>query len=140
MATADPHWSRWRSSAGFSVSTFQRERVYQSRGVHWHGIRCYRTQEQAMADSFLEDQLKRIREMSERMSQATRHAAELNHELARNREAGRQGPLNEVRDLRTYSPTRESGLAENESSRQRSESDAGNTRRHSARDTSRRRR
>jgi len=93
-----------------------------------------------MADSFLEDQLKRIREMSERMSQATRHAAELNHELARNREAGRQGPLNEVRDLRTYSPTRESGLAENESSRQRSESDAGNTRRHSARDTSRRRR
>ena len=92
-----------------------------------------------MADSFLEAQLKRIREMSERMSQATSHAAELNHELARNREAGRQGPLNEVRDLRTYSPTKESGLAENES-RQRSESDAGTTRRHTARDTSRRRR
>ena len=93
-----------------------------------------------MADSFLEDQLKRIREMSERMSQATNHAAELSHELARNREAGRQGPLNEVRDLRTYSPTLESGLADNESSRQRSESDAGSARRHTARDSSRRRR
>ena len=91
-----------------------------------------------MADSFLEAQLKRIRDMSERMSQATNHAAELNNELARNREAGRQGPLNEVRDLRTYSPTKESGLAENESSR--SEPDAGTTRRHTARDTSRRRR
>ena len=93
-----------------------------------------------MADSFLEEQLKRIREMSERMSQATHHAAELNHELARNREAGRQGPLDEVRDLRTYSPERESGRAENESSRHRSESDAGSARRHTARDTSRRRR
>ena len=93
-----------------------------------------------MADSFLEDQLKRIREMTERMSQATNHAAELNHELARNREVGRQGPLNEVRDLRTYSPDRKSGLAENESSRQRSESDAGSARRHTAPDTSRRRR
>jgi hypothetical protein len=93
-----------------------------------------------MADSFLEDQLKRIREMSERMSQATNYVAELNHELARNREAGRQGPLNEIRDLRTYSPTFQSGLAENESSRQRSESDAGSARRHTVRDTSRRRR
>jgi len=93
-----------------------------------------------MADSFLEDQLKRIREMSERMSRATHDAAELNHELARNREAGRQGPLNEIRDLRTYSPTGESGLAEHESPRQRSESDAGSARRHTARDTSRRRR
>ena len=47
-----------------------------------------------MAESFLEDQLRRIREMTERMSRATDHAAELNDELTRNREASRRSPLN----------------------------------------------
>jgi hypothetical protein len=92
-----------------------------------------------MAESFLEDQLKRIRDMSEQMSRATSHVAELNNELARNREVSRRGPLYEVRDLRTYSSTLESGLAADDS-RERSGSDAGSARRHTARDSSRRRR
>jgi hypothetical protein len=92
-----------------------------------------------MAESFLEEQLKRIRELTERMTRATDHAAELNSELLRNREANRQGPLNEVRDFRTYSSTPEPGSAANES-RERSESDAGSPRRHTARESSRRRR
>jgi len=92
-----------------------------------------------MAESFLEDQLKRIRELSERMSRATHDAAELSEELARNREASHQGPLHEVRDLRTYSWSTESGLARNES-KERSQSDAGSSRRHTARESSRRRR
>ena len=92
-----------------------------------------------MAESFLEDQLKRIRELTERMTRATDHAAELNSELVRNLEAGRQGPLNEVRDFRTYSSMRDSSSAANES-RERFESDAGSARRHTARESSRRRR
>jgi hypothetical protein len=92
-----------------------------------------------MAESFLEDQLKRIRELTERMTRATIHAAELNSELVRHREASRQGPLHEVRDFRTFSSTLESGSAANES-RERSESDAGNARRHTARESSSRRR
>jgi hypothetical protein len=92
-----------------------------------------------MAESFLEDQLKRIREMTERMARAAGRAAELNDELVRNREAIRQGPLNDVRDFRTYSSTREWSSTANES-RERSEPDAGSARRHSARESSRRRR
>jgi hypothetical protein len=92
-----------------------------------------------MAESFLEDQLKRIHEMTERMSRASNCAAELNDELVRNRQASGRGPLYEVRDLRTYSPTMESGLPQHES-RERSESDAGSARRHTARESSRRRR
>ena len=48
-----------------------------------------------MSESFLEEQLKRIREMTERMSRATNHTAEVNCEIARPREASRQGPLHE---------------------------------------------
>ena len=92
-----------------------------------------------MAESFLEDQLKRIRELSERMSRATHDAAELSEELARNRAASQQGPLHEVRDLRTYSSSTDWGLAQNES-KERSQSDAGSSRRHIARESSRRRR
>jgi hypothetical protein len=92
-----------------------------------------------MAELFLEDQLKRIREMTEWMSRATARAAELNDELIRSRETGRQGPLNEVRDFRTYSSTPAARPAANES-RERSESDAGSTRRHTARESTRRRR
>jgi hypothetical protein len=92
-----------------------------------------------MAESFLEDQLKRLRELSDRMSRATDHAAELNSELVRYREASRQGPLHEVRDFRTFSSTPAWGPAANET-RERSESDAGSARRHTARESSRRRR
>ena len=91
-----------------------------------------------MAESFLEEQLKRIREMTEQMSRATNHAAELNDELARTREASRQGPLNAVRDFRHYSSTRSESTAHE--SRERSHSDAGSARRHTARESTRRRR
>src|SRR5260370_845898 len=52
-----------------------------------------------MAESFLEEQLKRMKDMSEQMSRVT---TELSNELARDRESRRQGPSDEVRDLRTY--------------------------------------
>jgi hypothetical protein len=90
-----------------------------------------------MAESFLEEQLKRIREMTEQMSRATNNAAQLNDELARNREVSR-GPLTEVRDFRHYSSTKLDSTA-NES-RERSQSDAGRARRHTARESTRRRR
>jgi lipid II:glycine glycyltransferase (peptidoglycan interpeptide bridge formation enzyme) len=54
-------------------------------------------------DSFLEEQLKRIQELSERMSQLQNRAAELNQEMERDREALRHGPLQNAKDLRTYS-------------------------------------
>jgi hypothetical protein len=90
-----------------------------------------------MTESFLEEQLKRIREMSERMSRATSRAAELNDELVRNRAANQQGPLHEVRDLRTYNSIRSDWATE---SKERSEADGSPARRHTARDSSRRRR
>ena len=55
-----------------------------------------------MAESFLEEQLKRMKEMSEEMSRVSNEAAELSNEMARERELQRQDPLHEVRDLRTY--------------------------------------
>jgi hypothetical protein len=92
-----------------------------------------------MAESFLEEQLKRIRDMTERMSRAADDLAVINSELARTREASRLGPLDDVRDFRIYSPMMEAGIARNES-RERSTSDAGSARRHTARESSRRRR
>jgi hypothetical protein len=85
-----------------------------------------------MAESFLEEQLRRMKEMSDQMSRVTNNAAELSNDLARDRESSRQDPLQNVRDLRTY-PLR------NES-RKRSNHRAGNARRHTARHSSRRRR
>jgi hypothetical protein len=85
-----------------------------------------------MAESFLEEQLKRIREMSEWMSRASNHAAELSNELERDRESRQRGPLYDVRDLRTYSPRNEST--------EQSEHHAGNARRRGPRASSRRRR
>jgi hypothetical protein len=57
-----------------------------------------------VAKSFLEEQVKRIREMSEQMSRATNYAAELSNELARDRESSCHNPLQDVRDLRMYPP------------------------------------
>jgi hypothetical protein len=91
-----------------------------------------------MAESFLEEQLKRIRAMTEQMSRATHRAAELNDELARTREASRQGPLNDVRDFRHYSSTNSASIAND--SKEQSHADAGSARRHTARESSRRRR
>ena len=53
-----------------------------------------------MSQSFLKDQLKRIREMTEQMARVHDHAAELSHELGRHA-AMHRDPLAEVRDFRT---------------------------------------
>jgi len=81
-----------------------------------------------MAESFLEEQLKRMKDMSEQMSHLT---TELSNELERDRESRRQGPIDEVRDLRTYPSSNKS--------RHHSAHRSGNARRHTARDASRRR-
>jgi hypothetical protein len=85
-----------------------------------------------MAESFLEEQLKRIREMTEQMSRVRDRAAEISNEVARAREPFRHSPLHEVRDLRTYS-------SHHDASRERVEG-AGRVRRDTARDSTRRRR
>jgi hypothetical protein len=59
-----------------------------------------------MAETFLEEQLRRIREMSEQMSRVRNHAAELSEELARDRAFIRRNPLHAVRDFRSYSSMR----------------------------------
>jgi hypothetical protein len=53
-----------------------------------------------MAESFLAETVRRLREMSERMSKARRRTAELRDEIARDREAMHLGPLQAVRDFR----------------------------------------
>ena len=50
-----------------------------------------------MAESFLKEQLKRIREMTEHMARAHDRAAELSHELRQEREAATRHPLAEVK-------------------------------------------
>jgi hypothetical protein len=59
--------------------------------------------ESAMAENFLEEQLKRIRQLTEQMSQLRSHAAELSDEMIRNRAMTKRSPLHEVRDFRSYS-------------------------------------
>lgn len=54
-------------------------------------------------DSFLEDQLKRIEELTQRMRGIERQSAAISAEIERNREAMHWSPLQEVRDLRTVS-------------------------------------
>ena len=57
-----------------------------------------------MSQSFLMDQLKRIREMTEQMARVHDHATELSLELERDRAAAtNRDPLAEVRDFRVYS-------------------------------------
>ena len=53
-----------------------------------------------MAESFLEEQLQRIRKLTERMSQVHAQSAELSDEIARDRDIAGHNPLNEVRDYR----------------------------------------
>jgi len=56
-----------------------------------------------MAESFLKEQLERIRKLTERMSALQNNAAELSDAMAEDRAALRQGPLHEFRDYRLYS-------------------------------------
>ena len=85
-----------------------------------------------MAESFLEEQLRRIRKMSEQMSRASNNAAELSNEMARDRQLNPQDPLHEVRDYRTY-------ISPRPESKERSDDHAGHVRR-PTRPSSRRRR
>jgi len=55
-----------------------------------------------MAEQFLEEQLKRIREMSEQMTRVSNRAVELSEEFERNRAIARYGPLQDVRDFRHH--------------------------------------
>jgi hypothetical protein len=56
-----------------------------------------------MAENFLEEQLKRIREMTEHMTRVRNQAAEVSREVARNRAMIKRSPLHQVRDFRSYS-------------------------------------
>ena len=56
-----------------------------------------------MAETFLEEHLKRIREMSERMTRVRSRAAEVSAEAERDRAPIRHSPLHQVRDLRSPS-------------------------------------
>lgn len=55
-------------------------------------------------ESFLKEQLKRIQELTERLTSLETHAAELSRERELGRERLSHGPLSDVRDLRTYQP------------------------------------
>jgi len=56
-----------------------------------------------MSEHFLEEQLKRIREMTEQMTRLRKSAAELSETFDRERVSGYHNPLHEVRDFRTLS-------------------------------------
>lgn len=56
-----------------------------------------------MAENFLEEQLKRIRQLTEQMSQVRSCAAELSEEVNRDRAMAWRSPLHEVRDFRCLS-------------------------------------
>jgi hypothetical protein len=56
-----------------------------------------------MSEHFLEEQLKRIREMTEQMTRLRNSAAELSEAFDRERMSGYHNPLHEVRDFRTPS-------------------------------------
>jgi hypothetical protein len=56
-----------------------------------------------MSEEFLEEQLRRIRELTEQMSRVAIQSQEASVELARTRQSQRANPLQEVRDVRPYS-------------------------------------
>lgn len=85
-----------------------------------------------MAESFLEEQLRRIRQMNEQMSRVNNNAAELSNEMARDRELHRQDPLHEVRDYRTH-------ISPRPDLKERSNDHAGHVRRPTRPSTRRRR-
>ena len=65
-----------------------------------------------MSQSFLKDQLKRIRDMTEQMARVHDHATELSHELGRDRDAAtHRDPLAEVRDFRPCSSPNDDELS-----------------------------
>ena len=74
-------------------------------------------------ESFLKEQLRRIEELTARLSSLERHAAELTSERERARETLSHGPLADVKDVRTYnsmSARRHPRSSANDSPRRRS--------------------
>jgi hypothetical protein len=71
-----------------------------------------------MAESFLKEQLERIKKLTERMSAVEGQSERLADEMARDRASMHQDPLHEVRDFRTYSrpPERPPGHTARDSS------------------------
>lgn len=64
-----------------------------------------------MADSFLEDQMKRIRELTERMSQVSQQRERL-EQAERDAKGSGYDPLHDVRDVRVYNaPASERSIA-----------------------------
>jgi len=55
-----------------------------------------------MGESFLEEQLARIRKLTEDLEKITRRAADLPQELAQYRQSINKGPLDDVRDCRVH--------------------------------------
>jgi len=60
-----------------------------------------------MPESFLKEQLERIKKLTERISAVEGQRERLADEMAHDREAMHRTPLHEVRDYRPYSPPRE---------------------------------
>lgn len=56
-----------------------------------------------MAESFLKEQLERIKKLTEWMSAVERNSERLADEMAHDRESMHHSPLHDVRDYRTYS-------------------------------------
>ena len=57
-------------------------------------------------DVFLEEQLRRIQELTKKVTGWERHTAEPSDDSARERERVSRNPLSDVRDLRTVSSSR----------------------------------
>jgi hypothetical protein len=71
-----------------------------------------------MGDSFLEEQLARIRRLTEDLEKMTRRSADLPQELAQYRQSINKGPLDNVRDCRVYRSTTSQEAAEQASHRE----------------------
>jgi len=56
-----------------------------------------------MTENFLEEQLKRIRQMTETVSRLRNRAVAISEEIEQERALMRRSPLHEVRDFRCYS-------------------------------------
>ena len=64
-----------------------------------------------MAESFLKEQVERIKKLTERMSAVEGRSQQLADEMAHYREAMHHSPLHDVRDYRTYSQPSDSERA-----------------------------
>jgi hypothetical protein len=84
-----------------------------------------------MAESFLQEQLERIKRLTKRMTAVETQSERLANEMAHDREAMHHGPLHDVRDYRTYSrPTERDRASTARDSSPSSAASAARRRRH----------